>query len=509
MALIQPVFIDQEIQNNGIPYVDDWIPTEEDNIFKTTKGYIYMNISSFYNTIFNGNGEDPLNYFTLKNKRSYNSDEFRHHCIHYLNYFERYFDRDHELQMIYIKMKYLIDYEESYSKDMFINDLKRYILYGDIFVKSQCMNKYNYQLDLSYKNKKNPVLQYSDRHAIILMHISLLVNIMIPLLMHFMFIKNITNTTEFLLEIYDIIFGLFDVDIFSKLYETSLSNVNMNSKSHSVLWEAQDIRGKNITTHSLNCVNNILINICPKYLYNNNIIKLNYSSILNNTGFQITDISYEFSFVSLSSSKRDIDNNSELDKYEALLSKVDEALLIQNKVSCEEAMKVIEMKFGPFSDDEINFYIRELSDNGRFSINSFQKELIFNLFYKFFGDPISIKSINMIDYIKLMISAKRILEFSGMSVLAYIISSKVQRLVTRKNINKKELIKLEASPFYSIVKDKYKSDKIEKQILSIIAILLSSEFTYVSYEYEEIHGKRIDVIPELICEEVLMYISVI
>lgn len=509
MTSIQPITFDKEVIQYGVPYVDNWVPREEDKIFRTTKGYIYTNISDFYNIVYEGEGEDPLNYFTLKNKRSYNSDELREHCVHYLNYFERYFDKDHELKAIYNKMKILIDCEPSYTKEMFINDLKRYILHGDLFTKSYCMNKYNYQLDLTYVNKKNPVLQYSDRHAMILMHISLLINMMIPLLTHFMFIKGITNTTDFLLEIYDNILGMFDVDIFSKLYETSLSNVSKNSKSHSVLWEAQDIRGNNVTTHSLNCVNNVLINICPKYLYNNNIIRLNYSSILNNTGYQITDISYEFSFVSLSSSKRDIDNNSELDRYEALLSKVDEALLIQNQVSCEEAMKVIEMKYGPFTDDEISFYVKELSDNGRFVINSFQKELIFNLFYKFFGDPVSIKSINMTDYIKLMIAAKRVLEFSGMNVLAYIISSKVQRLVTRKNINKKELLKLEASPFYSIVKDKYRNNKIEKQILSIIAILLSSEFNYVSYDYDEINGKRIDVIPELICEEVLMYISII
>ena len=250
-------------------------------------------------------------------------------------------------------------------------------------------------------------------------------------------------------------------------------------------------------------------NIAPKYVYSENIIRFNYSSILNNTGFQITDISYEFSFVSLSSSKRDIDSNSEIDKYEAYSSKQDEALYLQNKVAGEEAMRIVEMKFGPFDQDEIDFYMKELSIDGRFVINAFQKELIYNLFYKYFGDPVSIRTINVTDYIKLMIAAKRILESSGMNILPFIVSSKITRLVTRKNINKKELMKIEASPFYVVIQDKYKNEKIEKQILSIIAILLSSEFNIVSYEFDDLNGKKIDVIPELICEEVLMYISLI
>ena len=108
-----------------------------------------------------------------------------------------------------------------------------------------------------------------------------------------------------------------------------------------------------------------------------------------------------------------------------------------------------------------------------------------------------------------MIAAKRILESSGMNVLPFIISSRITRLVTRKNINKKELVKLEASPFYTIIKDKYRNEKIEKQILSIIAVLLSSEFAIVSYDFDDLNGKKLDLIPELICEEVLMYVSLI
>lgn len=228
-----------------------------------------------------------------------------------------------------------------------------------------------------------------------------------------------------------------------------------------------------------------------------------------NTSNQITDISYEYSFISLSSSKRDEDNNSEFDKFESQLTKQDESLYLQNKVNCEETMKSITMLYGPFDQKEIDFYIAELSKGDKMLINGFQKDLIFQLFYKYFGDPISTKAINKEDYIKLMITGRRILEAAGMVILPYIISSRIVRLTPRKNINKKELLKLEASPFYPCIKEKYKNPKIEKNILAMIAHILASEFQIIDYEDRELNGKPLPTIPEYICEEILMYIQLI
>ena len=121
----------------------------------------------------------------------------------------------------------------------------------------------------------------------------------------------------------------------------------------------------------------------------------------------------------------------------------------------------------------------------------------------------TINAINLDDYVTLIIAAKRILEASGMVLLPYILSSKVIRLASRKSINKKELTKLESSPLWAQIKHKYRNEKIEKHILSIIAIILSSEFEIIDPEDLELNGQRITVIPELICEEVLMYISLV
>lgn len=481
--------------------VDDWVAEEEDLIFKHCKGAMLLPVSDYYNIP----DFKALDYFVISSKqRCYNRDEMRFHLSHYLNYFLKFYDTDKELLMIFYKIKYLIDFEPEYNEDAFRYDVMRYIFSFSIIYKVDLMNRDNYSLKLNYRNKKDPSLQYTDKHGFIMMKISVLMKILIPLISHFMYVKGIEDTTTFILSVYEIIFDMFEVDIYNKLYETSTSNVNKLKRDHDPLWKMQSIRGKNNTTHSLESVINIILNIMPKYVYNDNIIHFNYLSIRRNTEFQITNISYEYSFVSLSSSKRDAENNSEYDKFESYLTKQDESLYIQNKVNCEETMKKIEMMFGPFNQDEIDFYVKNVD-----SMNGFQKDLIFNLFYKYFGDPVSIKSINNIQYVKLLIAAKRILQVNHMVILPYIISSKINRLVTRKNLNKKEYIKITSSSLYQFIKDKYKSEKIEKHILSLIATILSSDFEILEFYDPELNGKPVEIIPDILCEEILLYINLI
>ena len=351
------------------------------------------------------------------------------------------------------------------------------------------------------------------------------------------------NDDMFILSIYDILLNIpiySDVDIYSKLYETAITNVQTSYKRDTGLWEQQDIRAKNITTHALSSIENILLNVLPKYVYNKNIISLNFGSINNNNGYQVTGIRWEYSFISLSLSNRDEDNNSEFDKYEALISRSDESLYLQNQVNCEYAMRQIEYMYGPFEEDEVKFYYNELGG----TINNFQKGLVFALFYKYFGDPESIKSINIEQYVKLVIASKRLLEGHGLRMLPHIISGKIVKLIRKKSVNKKEFTDINNSDYFKFViekftgpkytaqnlyelvgaddnmyseamekvmTDKYKDIKSEQEIiisdiLSLIATISCSVFKFISYDDPTLHDTIIETIPTIIMEEVNMYL---
>lgn len=502
--LFKPFYISEEIPS-FIP-VDSWVPTnDEDKIFKHVKGSIILPVSEYYGISDNA----VLDNFILNSKKSYNSDNLREHLCHYINYFEKFYDTDRELLAVYYKIKYLIDYVNSYSKEDLSYDIYRYILTGNVFFKIRMMNRDNYSLNLTYKNNRNPEFQYSDKHGAILMEISLIMNIMIPLISHFAYVRSEKDTKYFFLSMFDMIFKRYDTDIIAKLYETSSSVVEANKKKNSILWDMQSIRGKSACTHSIQTVENIVLQIIPKYTYDGHIIKYNYESIQRALGYQVIDIDYGFNLVSVSSSNRDEDNNSEFDKFEAHLTKQDESLYIQNKVNCEETMRLIELEYGPFDEEEINFFMRELSVDGRQVIVKFQRQLVFNLFYKYFGDPESIKAINLRDYVILIIVAKKLLIHNNMVALPYIISGRIDRIVQRQTINKKELMKLEASQYYQIIKNKYQNDKIIKNILSIIATILSSKFSIISYDEPEIHNQPIPIISDFIIEETLKFVNMI
>jgi len=294
------------------PLVDSWVPEKEDIIFKSCKGSLILPVAQYY-----GIDNENLNIFSLTPKRCYNGQIMREHLPKYLNYFTKYYDQDKELLLAYFNLKYVLDYHgDHYSKEQFILDIKRLILNPSILNKAIVMNEDNYILELdekNYRNDKNPALQYADKHAKILMWMSLLMNMIIPLATHYFLVSNGLDVDQFLLEVFEPILDLTDINIISKLYETSNSNINRNAKAHQTLWEMQDVRGRNVTTLSMDSLENIILNIMPKYTYEKNIVSLNYSSIKNSVYFQVTGIKYEFSYVPLNSADRDSDNNSAMD----------------------------------------------------------------------------------------------------------------------------------------------------------------------------------------------------
>ena len=196
------------------------------------------------------------------------------------------------------------------------------------------------------------------------------------------------------------------------------------------------------------------------------------------------------------------------------MNKKDESLSLLNKVICEQTIRNIELKYGPFTDEEIMHYKKRLTQNNRPVINSFQLELVSDLFFKGFGDQISINNINQIDYIKLLIAAKRILTNSGLVILPYIISSKVVRVATRKTINKKETTKVTNGENWQQILAKYNNPKIEQRVLELIGKVNSSTFEIIEYDNEnhcpsERDGIQVPLCSDLVDEELSFFVLMI
>lgn len=510
-------------KNVNIPLVDEWTPNQEDIIFGFAKNIITAPIARYFHLDEENTDNQKLNYFILKPKKGYNSEDLKSHNCHYLNYFSKYYDPEKELFTNMANIKFMIDAyggrpnvdsegnpQFVYTAQNFLFDINKYLLQPSIFKKVVDMTERNYSLALSYKSMSNPQLQYTDEHAKAFSEASLLMNICIPLITHFAYTSRITDIDEFILRIYDNILycPIFEgkVNIYSKLFETAISNIEKNKKNNEVIWKKQDIRSIDPVIHAENSIKNIILNIMPKYTFDKSMVALNYTSIQKSNKFQITDIAYEYTFIPLSSSKRDAeDNTSDFDRYEANMIKTSEALYLQSKINCAMTTDKIESLWGKLSEEEINYFKKKLQNDNNEIVNGFQKQLIFNLFYKYYGDTESIKDNNIINYIKLMLIGKKMLLNNGMRFLPYVLSAKVNKIVARKTLNKREYTELQTFPEYQMVVDKYKNEKIIKQILSTIATIITSDFSIIDYDNKNIDGVKLIVEPSIIMRECLIY----
>ena len=327
---------------------------------------------------------------------------------------------------------------------------------------------------------------------------------------------NVTQVKSVLMRCFDLVFmdikNCYNVDMAAKLYETITTNVSKNVTNNRVLWDMQNIRSRDPITHSMATEENIICQIIPKYTFSKNIICFNYDAIMREIKYKVIEAPYEFDLTKVSSSIRDEDNNSEADKFEAHISKVDESMVIQTNVNLQDTMEKIRHIYGPFEEAEIMFYIDQLTKDGRPIKNSFQFNLVSYLFLKDFKDIKTVKLLNYYDYVTLMIAAKRYLLSEGQRLLPFIIGGRIDRLVSRKTVNKKILQRMEISELFPKVISKYNNKKIHEDIIfKIISQILSSSFSNIDYYDISMNGVNIKTqnAPETIVEEVLQFILLI
>ena len=500
---------------NAIPPVDRWVPNPEDIIFRGLRG---KQIMAPLAKILTNDDEDMLMFdsFILSVKKCYSSEEKVDHFTQYLNYFEKYYDPDHELLAIYARMKFMIDTDDAglYTKQQFMADIKRDILFSTFARKVKAMNEDNFIIHIKRNKKDGNVLQYSNRHLSALMEIGLFQIILIPLLTHYAYMKKIQNIDAYLMEFYEILIIDMhpDIDILTKLSETANSRIIQDMSKNSGSWDKQYIRSKNKFTYNIEIVWAIISQIIPKAIYEMNILNLIYVSIKGNITNKIIRAKYEYSFNQLSSDRNegdDDDDNSEFDKFESHLSKKNEALLMHNQVNFHSTMKQIEERFGPFSKEEIEYYKVELSKGRNSPIVPHQKILVCYLFYKWFGDPSALGSIDLTSYIKLIIAAKRILAANNLHTMEAILSGKFVKVIKRVNMNKKELQKITSSSTYEAVAAIYHNEKITNLLIAMLATIVSSKFQIIDFENKENTGLPFVPQQELLNEEFLIYASLI
>lgn len=431
--------------------------------------------------------------------------------VHYINYFITFYDKNHELLLLYLKLKYIIDNKETRIKSptAFIK-----MIYSILFTKSMQrkisdMVEDNYYIDLTSQDGKKYAeqLEFTNEHAKIMMKISMSMKIMVPIIFHYINSYNLNKKVP-LFNFYEPLFDLYseDVDIYNKLWITVQAKVKNNVSRNRPLWKQREILGIDPLTYADTLLKkNIISETMFKYRFNKNIISLNSVVIDNQLGFFIIE-QYSHTLVELSG-KKDSEGLSGLDKLEMNSYKIDESLVILSNINIKQTIKKISKSMNiDIPKEEIRYY------RDHHKISKTQVQLVYYYYARYFGGYRDLNLLTRKQYLKLLVLLKRKLQFQGLIYLPQILTANVEKLNRRTIQNAKFLMKIENSAIYQdLVNEKFSTlEELKKSnlILNLLSTLINTTFTIVDYDHPDKLGEPLEIDnQDILSDEFLTFLN--
>jgi hypothetical protein len=459
---------------------------------------------------------ERINLFILKKKRIYaamsEKNETGKLICTYVNYFIKNYDFDNELITAYLKIKFFIDRKGQYAESDFIYDLYNILLTETMTNKIKSLVEDCYVTELDEDEGYKSSIQFTNRHAKMLMCISMATKFFAPLINHYAYVRNVKNISDLILQCFDGLFPIFqeDVDLYNKLYETANIRILKTKQSDKGFWNQAIILGHNPDTYVIFLVKKLMMDAIPKYKFSANCISYNHVFLKTTIDNQFK-IKYSYDLNPLVYSKVDSEGLSGFDKFEMTMSKKDESLLIIGDVNVKQTMHFLLERFGvQYTEKDINFYKEHLKPT------RFQRNLIFQFFAKYFGSCRNLYNIKFPDYYELVMVIKNILDNHDFKYLQYLLTSNVDNdHNSKKMINRKQILKIYNSPrFKELMADKYKAAMSILEngdvVIKDISILLSGEYSLVDHRYPEYLDRKIIINDkDVVCDEYLRFMQMI
>lgn len=489
------------------PHVDMIEPEEVKSFFRGG-GTAKVVIANFHE-VFDIEEIKTLNGFVIKKLAHFNSIDI---TVHYMNYFIQYYDEDKSFMAAYCRLKTITDgsYTAStFTPEMFLDLLRTYIMTPETRSRVELMTEDNFCID--YENtefKGNDSLKFTNVHCKLLMNISVMFKLVIPIVNQYIYLRGLQGDqiNDFLTDVFLAIVKVYNskINIMNKIFAICDSKANTMSYKNSLLWQQlYPIYGKSSDSFMIEKLfTPIIVNIIPKYIYNNSMLSLNKTvieeAIKGECNWNTTFIGKEVDDI-----QRDEDGLSNLDKIEINMIKNDESELLSNHMIIKQRLANLISKYGPIMHDEFNYYMENIT------IDEFQRNMISLIFANHFGSTRILDFIKKHQYIQLVIIMKRMLLKQDYKILPYLLSGRVIKK-TRKKIGTKLMAKIE--PLYnSILDSKYTSSadiiRDAEIVERMIYILAYSEIEVVDFINEEYRGEVIESNSEIVASEVLRLIA--
>lgn len=500
--------------------VDDWIRKEEDVLVRLESQVFHMDFGKIFNHkdtpehvgMFMIKKESYINAFNDKLVKIDGVEKIHRGGVHYINYFMKFYDKENELALAYLRLKLLMS-EGKITEKKLIKMIYNFIFTPTMVEKIERMSEDNWDIVMTPedvpKKDQNEQLLFNEEHAKKVMSISIGMRLIIPVMMHYL---NMIGWKKEMIDKYYVgLFDLFsgdDTDIYNKLWITVQSKVHRSRyySSDRRSWIKQEVNGDEPEEKIDSMLWEFVIreNMC-KYIFSEKFIHFISVILDRQIGFFVRD-NYGHTFVEVNNTKSP-EGLSGVDKLEMNSYKLDESLPVISDLNIEQIIK--RLSRGMFSiEDEVKYYL------AGHEINHIQTSLIHYHYADMFGGYRDLLMLNHDQYIRLMVILKRKLQHLGFVYMPQILSANVERASRRTIRNKKFLAKIsESSVYRDLMSSKFSSlNELGKEeyLLKQLSILLRSEFTYVDYDNPDMFGTPMENINEdLLSDEFINFLMLV
>ena len=499
------------------PELSTWEPSGEEQIYYS---YEHEVVRAHYEEKMNLNRGLSFSTFIILRPHFKNKIE---DIIKHINYFLDYYDKDKDIFVSVMSIKFQIDQYPSMSKDVFSELIMTRIITPEFIerIKMMAWNLYKININSDSENRYRNTPKITNEQARQLIAISFAIRMILPLCIHFVNTnKNFIEKTSYI-PCFDRIFmklikgfEVDDIEVLSDLIRFTDFRVNRAYNSNRGVWQQKkQLHGDVKSLYVEEVIHEVII---VKGLYKLDYTKSPVSFLdgiisKHHSNFQMEK--FKSKPVEIDSDESTSDNDDYLSRSESLemaVYRVDESNVMINDVNIECTMAKIKMDYNiRIPPEEFRFYYENCT------INSITQFLLHGFYSKKFNDTNAIYNLNREETITLMLIMKKYFQLCHMIILPQICTAKVRGKFKDSAIkNSKFIEKITSSSVYqNIISVKYKYvDELnpkENLIIKRLSTIINSTFEFVDFDDRINEMEYADVDIDQISNEFLYFLSLI
>lgn len=500
----------------GLPDLESWNPTPDQEY------YVYENevVRAKYEEMLHLHEGSVLSIYFI-NKNHYKNEMST--VLKHLNYFETFYDKEKELFMAMLSIKFIVDQKPQFTQEAFKTVVLDRLITPDFISKVKLMahRLYTININTDKEGKYKNTPKITNDQARQLVACSFAFRLTLPLFIHF------SNVNESFVEKRDYItcfnsiymeiikrFEANDVTIFTALCRFVKYRVYRAYNADKGIWnQKKQLYGTVKEIYLEELIHEVIIvKSLYKLRYNMSCVSFIDGIIFSyNRNFKSENYKAKpFEISSEDSSSDSDDYLSHAEALEMMVYRIDESNSMINDVNTTKVLADIAERFNvELDDEELAFYYANCD------INSITQFLLHAFYSRFFDNSHAIYTLNRTDTIRLIVYMKKFLQLRGMVIMPQFCTAKVRGKFKDNMIkNSKFLEKIESSSVYhNIIMNKFRYvnelDKKDNRILRKLSTLINSTFTFVDYDPDIDGIEYLDVNVDVIIDEFLLFLSII